>query len=67
MGAAGAPVIISGLRDELEGMISHAEDMKRKHGKRIVEKGWRIAVDALNEAASKAPAADTDEEDDEDM
>ena len=64
IGAAGAPVIISGLRDVIEGMMS--QSMKRK-GKKIVEKGWGIAVDALNEAASNAPAADTDEEDEEDM
>lgn len=63
--AAGAPEVIPALKYALEASVTKAELAKSKKEKRLVGQGCAMAIEALEEAARTAPAADDSEEDSE--
>lgn len=62
--AAGAPGVIRGLIYALETSVAKAELAKTKKEKTLIDQGYRVAVEALEEVASHAPAAEDSEEED---
>ncbi|KAK3698796.1 suppressor of glycerol defect [Vermiconidia calcicola] len=64
--AAGAADIIPGLRYVIETTIAKAELANGKKEQRVIQRGCRVAVEALDEAARAAPDVEGGEDEDAD-